>query len=109
MNSIDKLVAEKIMGWPNGRHPNADYIEAGATGKAWAFEPSTNIADAFQVAKHLSEMRAIYLRLEQMQVLGDWCAAFVPQSEAIVYQMREDAPMAICLAALKAVGIEAPR
>lgn len=102
---IDRLVAEKVMGWRKETYfppteladsydvwvkseTEYDYVER--------FNPSTNIRDAWFVAE----------KFEYAQVVKDG-GHFYAEVANERYWMGdfENAPMAICLAALKSVGV----
>lgn len=125
---IDALVAEKIMGWTY-RKPDPKYISAEGVGSYVGFilQPpkinecyerytcagqltfygypphySTDIAAAWEVAEQMK------LKLVVDGVFGFWRVIIGPVGERNVFCVAEEetAPKAICLAALKAVGVE---
>lgn len=83
---IDKLIAEKVMGWE--------------TEPFGPFFPSTNIQDAWSVVEKLN----FDVKVTKYKDSGYQCHVFIPSNVQMVF--AESAPMAICKAALKAVGIE---
>jgi Phage ABA sandwich domain len=119
LREIDRLVAEKVMGW--------EYHEAVYTwGELFSpakyvkedgreVEPfnlphfSTNIADALQVVEKLRD-RYVYMNLTNND--DSYCCELMEQDLEnssryfTYYADAETAPLAICLAALKAVGVE---
>ena len=121
---LDVLIGEKVMGWKGGGlywiNANGaatelyeDYpgYECGERSEdAWS--PSTSIAAAWQVVEKLRE-HGLYLIIND--TIGQYRARFfkvgwdiftwmrVPDSDMTVWE--NTAPHAICLAALKAVGV----
>lgn len=120
LREIDRLVAEKVMGWrlENRRvniwgqeigfwvNPKNNMIVAKYSGfREESFSPSTNIADAWKVVEKLKiavipqvgdppkDMQ--YLAEIDRQPFGNYYEAFA-----------ETAELAICLVALKSVGVE---
>ncbi|MBY6267998.1 BC1872 family protein [Parageobacillus thermoglucosidasius] len=120
LRAIDCLIAEKVMGWrlENRRvniwgqeigfwvNPKINRIVAKYSGfREESFSPSTNIADAWQVVEKLKiavipqagepPKNMKYLAEIDRRPLGGYYQAFA-----------KTAPLAICLVALKAVGVE---
>jgi hypothetical protein len=104
---IERLVTEKIMGWKWLR-PGCAFIED--VRKIKYFNPTLSIADAWQVVEKLRERRIFSL-----------CDAWDEDDKPIFYAnfqyndgchvvnydaYAKTAPLAICLAALKSVGVE---
>ncbi len=103
LRKIDSLIAEKVMGWK---------LEEGDTFDYWVFEkdgrkgsiidriwkPTKDIADAWEVVEKIRPL-GLFKLTESIE--GSWWAEI---QEYRVY--NESAPLAICLAALKAVGVE---
>jgi len=98
---LDALVAEKVMGWTlSGRvwideRGHLQTIEPTSFG---SFEPSSDIAAAWEVVE---KMRARGLIVDLTLGAGAYCriGGFRPFAE----ERGATAPLAICLAALKAV------
>lgn len=103
---IDELVAEKVMGWI--KPPETSILKA-----MWVETPigavhpqlpkfSTNIEDAWLVVEKLG----YDVKITKNSVLKPkyQVHVFVPDNVKLVF--AETAPMAICIAALKAVGEE---
>lgn len=100
---MDRLIAEKVMGWTLNedgnwidgegeyRYPSPESF-AGLS----AFGPSTNIAHAWQVVERMREI--IRPSIEYVDGLG-WRADFETS-----YGWGETAPLAICRAAIAAMG-----
>lgn len=116
---LDTLIAEKVMGilskdfeglW---KMPKRDCLGAG-------YHYSTDIADAWQVVEKIDfflERRTTDDGLRERGAIwktqsGEWCAlySYVDQLKGrkLVHINGESAPHAICLAALKALGITEP-
>jgi hypothetical protein len=100
LREIDRLVAEKVMGFEIYSVAKALYENKG---KVISFEPSTNIADAWVILDQFGDYEfdgtpyknKYYCNFKKD---GKWFSA-----ESSVSQEH-----AICLAALKAVGAEVP-
>jgi hypothetical protein len=116
LRKIDRLVAEKVMGfetegfeWSKGTMQFV-YKDTGAAliTKNIPYY-SSNIADAWQVVEKLRS-RYVYIDLTNNDDL--YCCELMEQdweNESryfTYYTDAETAPLAICLAALKAVGVE---
>ena len=95
---LDAEIAEEVMGWtPRGAHP-IHGCPMFATGSNDTFAPyfSTDIAAAWQVVQKMGES------CDQATIEvcgGEWMCEFDG-----VGDQAHTAPLAICLAALKAVG-----
>lgn len=116
---LDALIAEKVMGWKRG--PKRQYIEGenwllpdgasphyreGAVGGLKAIIPSfsTDIAAAFEVFEKLAEQFAD-VGVHALS-RGFWEAEIYDESKAEwIRASARTAPLAICLAALKAVEV----
>ncbi|MFS0591750.1 hypothetical protein AB1L05_09120 [Cytobacillus horneckiae] len=104
---IDSLIAEKIMNWKVYKYKNIDTCEAideegniVIVGKE--FSPSTKIQDAWMVAEKLPyDVKVTKYKDLEPKYQG---LVFIPDNVQMVF--ADTAPMAICLAALKAVGVE---
>jgi hypothetical protein len=99
---LDAEIAEKIMGWRNFHTHHFDGMLTGTTPRdeAWTEVPfySTDIAAAWQVVEKLQYYDAHYQQ-------GHHFWRFItPEWGRIEYSAHTSAPMAICLAALKAIG-----
>lgn len=111
---LDALVAEKVMGWTkriSADHTGSEIKVLRNMGIIYAWKDaerkergldvpaySTDIAAAWQVAEM---MRGLDFRLNKD---GDWVCCF---GGTVAFCGESDtAPHAICLAALKAVGVE---
>lgn len=123
LRTIDRLVAEKVMGWPEfsgigfpGRCPcfrvtHNGYIEKvlrpaddGWIGASW--RPSEDMATAWEVVETFP-LEDVMLGPAHNATTGrwEWSVCF-NNPEDIAY--ANTAPLAICLAALKAKGVEVP-
>ncbi|NYV66151.1 hypothetical protein HYI36_12835 [Bacillus sp. Gen3] len=98
---IDKLVAEKVMGWK--------VIEGKGIMKPigrsfWRqvddFYPSINMESAWQVVEKLD----FDVKVTKHKDSSYQCHVFIPDNIQMVFD--KTAPLAICKAALHAVGIE---
>lgn len=90
---LDRLVAEKVMGW----HRDCDRWMAGDQMRGWAFEwnPSTNIAHAWEAVDRILSNQGRNLNL---QVKAGTCFAhFCGTTEGA---RADTPPLAICRAAL---------
>lgn len=122
LREIDKLVAEKVMGWVAGgngywhdpaRGP-ADASFVGSTrwtiygpdgdGEFVNFRPSEDIAAAWEVVEAFPCEDVFLGSAHDVQSnRWQWCVSF-NNPEDIAY--ADTMPLAICLAALKAKGVE---
>ncbi|MEK5176902.1 hypothetical protein NST63_27545 [Heyndrickxia sp. FSL W8-0496] len=105
---IDKLVAEKVMGWYSCTDANGNkwWAPSAEEFPIWlkpqkGFEPSTNIKDAWLVVEKL-DFDVKVTKYENSA--GYQCHVFIPSNVQMVFD--KTAPLAICKAALHAVGIE---
>jgi hypothetical protein len=110
---IDALVAEKVMGY--GAHTKPCRARKSGLGCACCDKIdyySTDIAAAFQVVEKMMGDQYDYIfRLDQLcgrQAPGRWWAYFDKGLDRFS-GYGQDAPMAICLAALAALGVEPPK
>lgn len=112
------LVVEHVMGWEFHRSPQEQIAPSwwvDETGKtAWkglVFSPSTDIEAAWQVVDKIRipgqcfvSMRTVLIK--QTDTLEWLCAIeYAPPDYNVFLGTSESAPDAICLAALKAVGV----
>jgi hypothetical protein len=105
---LDSIVAEKVMGWKW----NAESAWLGDSkwsrthGDPWSFLPhySTDIADAWAVVEKLREGNDVELKTLYWGKKTDWWVRL--NSGFDVNTFAETAPMAICKAAILAVGVE---
>lgn len=106
---VDTLIAEKIFGWKTTNYGLLNVIDAHTEddditlGKD--FSPSEDIYDAWVVVNKMSygkTERAFKLENSNM---GFW-ASFAVNDTWHHSGRQRNAPLAICLAALKAVGVE---
>src|SRR5690606_29597765 len=117
LREIDRLVAEKVMGWrlksfPGGGGGFSAWLND--DGKIMKYEndctldaqpydfwrPTTNIADAWQVVE---KFESVDLTKKE---LGYICWIHDNGGSECNNIPQETAPLAICLAALKTVGVE---
>jgi len=119
-SELDALVAEKVMGESRPTHPPNDWqIKtqadsaggnwfAGTTGYQNGDEPiwipcpfSRSIASAWKIIEHDVLLETLHLRHSGQQ--GEWEASFCAFPGTIGH--GQTAPHAICLAALRAIGV----
>jgi Phage ABA sandwich domain len=117
LREIDLLVAEKVMGWEEVKEndfikrPDVDFIGKAPDRfceDAWSILPnySTDISDVWEVVENFKDKGFLFTLKntvggEYTFSLTDWngmCSTYTASSVT--------APLAICLAALKAVGVE---
>ena len=104
---LDALIAEKVMKTfiPAGSNPTLrDDAWINETGYfVWEPPPySTSIADAWLVVEKLSALgMSVQVSLEQNRPC---CCLAIQKDGQIIGECADTAPLAICLAALKAVG-----
>jgi Phage ABA sandwich domain len=107
---IDRLVAEKVMGWKWEYNDMLNrYVSRDEKG-FWHlnFCPSTDLLDAWQVVEKIIEQFGSY-SLTKIKDGGHYCEVLYWNNGAfdvIAEVEAETAPLAICLAALKAMGVE---
>ena len=94
--AIDALIAEHV--FEIIMPPNSEYIR----------NYSTSIADAWLVVEKLSEFRVC--TVTTATVLGRWVCMIemIEGIKGVVCETSDTAEMAICIAALKSLGIEVP-
>ena len=117
---IDALIAKKVMGyepsefthWPCGKARSPNQLYWRKDGKLFMFDNlphySTDIAAAWQVVE---KIKGKYRGVEIGYRLGGWFCQIEDGTsdidERYIAQAEADtAPLSICLAALKAVGVE---
>lgn len=118
---LDRLVAEKVMGWVWKEQIGA---LPGCAKSKWLFNPdgkiqdvpyySTDIADAWLVVEHLSKDRhwfdigrTVRGSIEDVRARvthWQWTACV----DQYIYAHADTAPHAICLSALRAIGVNFP-
>lgn len=104
MNELDILVAKEIMGWDIQFLFKWQPWNDGSTGGfAAEWSPSTDIAQAWRVLEQFRFRDGMgVILIEDTWICEIFMGVKMHRVEA------NTAPMAICLAALKAKGIEAP-
>lgn len=115
---LDRLVAEKVMGWRVHNRNTAFYVLAGEedgpmfnlskhdTCGSLRFAPSTNIAHAWEVVEHIiarGQGLAIYSDNEGWNV---YVQISTMTEHRYAIDKRKSLPHAICLAALQACGVD---
>lgn len=111
LRKIDSLIAEKVMGWGlkelNVCSAWIDNQNGWCLKQLW--NPSRDMRDAWKVVKKLNEIFTV----DVQDTLNDGASCclyeFQEETESLIpYSATEaeTAPLAICLAALKSVGVE---
>jgi hypothetical protein len=122
-HNINKAIAEKIMGWEAFKDDDGTIISwvteygnlffSDDEGSEW--QPSTDMADAWQVVEKMAEDNEWVLNeLEHSldhegRINGFYCYFHHLEIGSGGSVKAETAPLAICLAALKAKGIDVER
>lgn len=116
LREIDRLVAERVMGWEEFEDSSGynwwtlkEDDKTKIICSVRCFEPSTDIRDAFRVVEKLRE-RKIFSLYDAWDEDDNkiFCAVFEYNDTYHVVDYTgyaDTAPLAICLAALKAVGV----
>jgi hypothetical protein len=103
---LDALVAEKVIGWTNLIGSSYDVNFGGRPpGGKWDIVPhySTSIADAWLVVEKLKTLTADGdIHIECLH--GEWSVSTCHEEAWKGWSRADTAPLAICLAALEAVG-----
>ena len=101
---LDKLIAEKIFGWT---HEESDLLLNGF--HPWS--PSTDIELAWQVVEKLRNTNRVFCLASVVEHMGKksalmWVAKWEMHDPEyrMEFALSADAPTAICLASLKAIG-----
>ena len=106
---LDILIAEKVMGWtvdPIGRMYTGDIVRhCMGINMETRFNPSTDIAAAWEVCEKMREGFLVKIEDCYWSSNDDWLCAFYRDTEEEYNEVvTTTAPLAICLAALRAVG-----
>lgn len=118
MNSIDRLVAERVMEWteyqvgsgritslggrywyPPGITPRIPPFQAGAV-PVELFKPASDMTTALQIAEHMRSKLwnvTIYLQSSSGCTMHRYHESYYSEAETV--------PLAICISALKACGV----
>ncbi len=119
--ALDRLVSEKVMGWTVNKELSpyrwAVPLDQGLLYDCWDQTPatkteefSTSISAAWEVVEHLRKQR-------HTDGGRRWLVSMIDHTDSVEivvedfregdrwYAVNESAPMAICLAALRAVGV----
>jgi hypothetical protein len=118
---IDILVAENVIGWirEERQHKDLGYlvtaidwykitdgVRHNITHKAVYFKPSTNISDAWLVLEKLREI-GIHSQIDVQKTTEYINQCMLHKKGLVLCRVSADtAPLAICMASLKAVGYE---
>lgn len=109
---LDSLVAQRVMKMIpcRGGLCNEPCYWTDSDGSVWhhngivPFSPSTSIADAWEVVNEMNGPRGFYARSASHPQSGEWMVTF--KKCGLRFDSAEKtAPLAICLAALRAVGV----
>jgi hypothetical protein len=105
LRKIDALVAEHIFGWHPTYSGDRDSWNSRETGYfvryRETFRPSEDIAAAWEVVE---AMKHLHPRLSYCDTTCSWSCTWQNMDRDIMV-VEDTAPLAICLAALKAKGI----
>lgn len=111
--ALDKLIAEKVMEWSVSR-VDEDYIDRNGHFTGWTtglvyskrklWRPSTEIAAAWAMVEHLSMLGIHLWAVGQEDAAPGWQADFGRNHSSDQQGWGTTAQLALCLAALKAVG-----
>lgn len=100
---LDALVAEKVMGWRKRETPPGGHIWIDKDNLAYVPGElprySTDIAAAWEVVEKLNNLD---FSIEYEREIKIWRASF----EQGIPALEREAPLAICFAALNAVGVD---
>ncbi len=104
---LDRLIAERVMGWKWDAGQNWYAGSSGVgTSPRTGFWPSSNIAHAWEVVKHLSKSWDISISLDRGAGVQVVLHSGVDQKDPFPGCVDIPVPLAICRAALTAVGHE---
>jgi hypothetical protein len=92
------LLAEKVMGWRVA--PDRFLMDGRRWLATWRFQPTKNIADAFQLLER-ADVNEYILRVDRKGL----CRAKVRTSSASGEATSSSLPLAICVAVARAYGI----
>lgn len=107
LREIDRLVAEKVMGWKIDEQVSNDDVVAvfDEKGNWGTFKPTEWIQDAWQVVEKFDKTDFRVVR----NYRGNYSAGLMYWNKDTMVKVEakaETAPLAICLAALEVVGVE---
>ncbi|MGB3568429.1 MAG: hypothetical protein WBA30_14905 [Priestia megaterium] len=108
---IDALIAEKVMGWSVARFENINVTEAYTESCTLIigedFSPSTKIQTAWLVVEELKQQGFYSFHTDLSLDSGqEWWSWHFSKGVNNYGSQQETAPLAICMAALKAFNIE---
>lgn len=113
LREIDALVAEHIMGWFSAGGAGWYTPDGHCISNAASFRPSVDVAMAWEVVEEFMRNGTdffLYANFQGSTEGSRWRAGRTPIHVGEgTYAEAETAPLAICLAALKARGIEVPQ
>ena len=100
---IDRLIAEEIFGWDTHHYENINVISA------FTEEEIINIPDDFCPSERIKDAWLVVEKFDYHKVekdAGHYYVQLANQDTKFFPGDGETAPLAICLAALKSVGVE---
>lgn len=109
LQKINNLVAEKVMNWKLEKLAFSDYWVGEQDGwflkQLW--KPTTNIEDAWLVVEKL-ENSYLQVHIATLNMNEGYSVQiYKPEQNGLnIIKYADSAPLAICLAALKSVGVE---
>ncbi|UAT29475.1 hypothetical protein K7T73_12780 [Bacillus badius] len=111
---IDRLVAEKVMGWEPNLDDDGTVLSYDTEfGNLFFYDdnendwsPSVNIQDAWKVVDEMRANREFRFELVTTESFSLNYKCRFRLDDVFVKVVSKSAPLAICLAALKAVGVE---
>lgn len=111
LREIDRLVAEKVMGWKSTANSDVtgESVYRTKDDRVFVFNPSTNIADAWQVVEKMKEMHfsaRVSFILELQRAVTPKELKDKNQLLDLRFMLFHLTPKAICLAALKTLEID---
>ncbi|WP_280146276.1 BC1872 family protein [Bacillus amyloliquefaciens] len=103
---IDRLIAEKVMGWQTQTFPNigvtSAYTEDGELTISEQFSPTENLDQAWSVVE---KFKLVKIERDSNRNYTPYLAV-IPTEERVFTAIAETPQMAICIVALKACGTE---
>lgn len=110
--SLDKFIAEKVMGWQVINYPNSEIAEVETEDEVFfldEFKPSASIKDAWEVVETINKSRFSVRQCfidELIQIVTPnelKSSGNLIHASMLIYYLT---PFLICIAALRALGFE---
>ncbi|WP_049680939.1 BC1872 family protein [Peribacillus loiseleuriae] len=101
---IDRLIAEKVMGWTSDGYLYHDMI-TGDMCSINEFRPSEDLEDAWLIVEKISYGNTELIFDLELRYKGFWAYFTDGKSDDYSSEQEKTAPLAICVAALKATGV----